>query len=78
MLKAPIPTSDIAPRQKRLRKGEVLEEYVKDVLRDFNRYMTQQCVQAVPVDLNLYPNEHHFFSNELREDLLAKKFDGID
>jgi hypothetical protein len=71
MLKLPIPER-YGPTAEAIKKGEVLEDYVKDVLRDFNRYMTQQHVQAVQVDLNLYPNEHHFFSSELREDLLAQ------
>ena len=71
MLKSPIPER-YGPTAEAIKKGEVLEEYVKDVLRDFNRYMAQQRVQAVPADLNLYPNEHRFFSNELRDDLLAQ------
>lgn len=66
------------PTAESIRKGEVLEEYAKDVLKRFDDHLKANAIQNVPAGLELYPNEHKFFDTELKEELLSHiKWDNI-
>lgn len=55
-----------------IRRGEILEGFVKSVMKDPRHYASEMGVSRYEQKLDQFPNQHQYFSHELYDDLGAR------
>ena len=60
------------PTAEALRKGHVMEDYIRDIAYRIDDYLSKNSIARVHMDLEAYPNDHRFFDKETLDDFLAR------